>query len=101
MAQFPGKKILSVFFFILIVLVTSAFITFSDNGFLHLLKMKQELWSIEAHNEQLQRENFDLFKRVKAFSQNGEYQERAIRSELGWIKEGEIVIDFIRPPQKD
>ena len=80
--------------YIIIVCVTGAMVFFSTNGFVHLFKMKRELYELARKNDELKRENMRLLKNIQLFTSSRILQEESIRKELGWVKEGEIVIDF-------
>ncbi len=83
-----------IFAYIVIVCVTGAMVFFSSNGFVHLFKMKKELYELARKNDELKRENMRLLKNIQLFTSRRILQEESIRKELGWVKEGEIVIDF-------
>ncbi|RLB04130.1 MAG: hypothetical protein DRG59_10735 [Deltaproteobacteria bacterium] len=96
MLKIAAKKKLWVVTYVVVVCVTSALVCFGSNGFVHLFKMKRELYELTKKNYELTRENTLLLRKIKLFSSNRVLQEEAIRKELGWIKDGEIVIDFPR-----
>ncbi len=100
MTMFVGlmkKKKLWIAGYAVIVCVTGALVFFSTNGFVHLFKMKRELYELNKKNNELMRQNVQLLKNIQLFTSSRTLQEEAIRRELGWIKDGEIVIDFPRP----
>lgn len=84
--------------FFLVFVLTVAFTVFSKNGFLHLFKLKQELLRIEKSNHELNVENHELFNKIRKLSRSKSAQEEAIRRELGWVKNGEIVVEFFLSP---
>ena len=96
MTKVLTSKKLWVIGFVAIVISTTALVCFSSNGFLHLFKMKRELYELTKRNKSLTRENIVLLGKIRLFSSNRLVQEEVIRKELGWIKDGEIVIDFPR-----
>ncbi len=80
--------------FILVVFLTTGLVCFSKTGFMHLFRMKRELYELEKQNSEISSKNRMLFNKIRLFTNNRLLQEEAIRKELGWVKDGEIVIDF-------
>jgi len=87
--------------FSLVFVLTLSFTVFSKNGFLHLFKLKQELLRIEKSNHELNAENHELFNKIRKLSRSKSAQEEAIRRELGWVKNGEIVVEFFSSPLEE
>jgi cell division protein FtsB len=63
--------------------------------------MKQELRRIEESNHELNVKNRELFSRIRKLSRSKSVQEEAIRRELGWVKNGEIVLEFFSAPLQE
>ncbi len=95
-SRLVGNKKIWFLGYMIIVSITAALVCFGNNGFVHLFKMKRELYELNKKNKALTKENTELFKRIQLFTSNRFLQEEAIRKELGWVKDGEIVIDFPR-----
>lgn len=55
------------------------------------MRLQEELGELIDQNNQLKKENKILKKEVKLLKNNPAYLEKLARSELGLIKEGELV----------
>ena len=47
----------------------------------------------------IKRENHKLFKKIQAFKADATAQERFVRQQLGWVRENELMVEFITPKE--
>jgi cell division protein FtsB len=86
------KLILSlsiIFFIIFIVLV--ALTIFDQRGFIHMVRLREELEELENYNAKFISENEKLRQEIDLLKNDLRYLEEVARSELGLVKEGELV----------
>lgn len=86
------KLILSlsiIFFIIFIVLV--ALTIFDQRGFIHMVRLREELEELENYNDKFLIENEELRQEIDLLKNDLRYLEEVARSELGLVKEGELV----------
>jgi len=84
------KIILSIIFFLIfIVLVVLAI--FDQRGFIHMARLTEELEELENYNTKLISENEKLRQEIDLLKNDLRYLEEVARSELGLVKEGELV----------
>lgn len=86
------KLVLSVIFFIIfIVLVLVALTIFDQRGFIHMVRLREELEELENYNDKFLIENEELRQEIDLLKNDLRYLEEVARSELGLVKEGELV----------
>jgi cell division protein FtsB len=67
---------------------------FGQRGLLHMVRIKEELKTLEEHNKQLKAENLALKKQIGKLKSNHRYLEDLARDELGLAKEDELIYEF-------
>ena len=71
----------------------------SSKGVLHYRRHGQQVKELEMKTKNLMTENQELFKQIEDFKNDPAVQERIVRQQLGWARQGELVIEFL-PPEK-
>lgn len=97
----PGPRVLQILCGILVVLnlwLLYSLIS-SPNGILHYRRHRQQVQDLEMKTKNLMTENQKLFKQIEAFKNDPAVQERVVRQQLGWARQGELIIEFL-PPEK-
>jgi cell division protein FtsB len=90
----PAHLTLGFFFAGLILIGSLGMMVFGDKGLLDLRAMKQELETLKAQNDVLQRENIDLHRRIKRLREDPVFMETIAREEFKMIKKDELVFKF-------
>ncbi|MDP8255144.1 MAG: septum formation initiator family protein [Candidatus Alcyoniella australis] len=65
-----------------------------DYGLWTYVKLNNELEQINTENQELSRANQELSEQIKMLTEDVRAIEQAIRQELGYVKDGEIVVFF-------
>jgi len=78
-------------YLIVLVLLMGALITFGDRGLIDNYRMKEKLMSLKKNNHEITLENIALKKNITLLRDNLSYIGMVARSELGMVKEGELV----------
>lgn len=86
------KLTLLIFFLGLII----GWLGFGERGFIHLYKMDKEREAYLEKIGELEQENQSLLEEIRRLRSDKEYIESVARSELGLIKDGEILYRFVR-----
>lgn len=76
-------------------------IFFSSQGIPGYRQQREQMKELEAKILNLKRENQRLFDKIVSFKNDPLAQERQVRQELGWVREGEIMIEFGAPDKED
>jgi cell division protein FtsB len=71
---------------------------YARSGLARTLQLRQELATLRAHNAALAAENQRLEREAEALRDDPEAIERVARTELGWVRPGEIIVDLSPPP---
>ena len=69
-------------------------ILLSPKGVRGYLEKRRETLRMEGKYRRLASNNQRLFKKIQRFKRDPWFQEKQVREELGWIREGEIVFEF-------
>lgn len=70
---------------------------YARSGLARTLELRRELAQLELHNALLKDETDRLAREAEALRDDPDAIERVARTELGWVKPGEIVLDLSRP----
>jgi cell division protein FtsB len=70
---------------------------YARSGLARTLQLRQELATLRAHNAALAAENQRLEREAEALRDDPEAIERVARTELGWVRPGEIIVDLSSP----
>jgi cell division protein FtsB len=71
---------------------------YARSGLARTLQLRQELATLRAHNAALAVANQRLEREAEALRDDPEAIERVARTELGWVRPGEIIVDLSSPP---
>jgi len=74
-------------------------ILFSSKGVLGYHQQCLHVEELDAKVRKLKGENSKLFRKIQGFKSDARAQERLIREKLGWVRDNELVIEFV--PTKD
>ena len=77
-----------------IVVVMFAFALFGNRGILHIFKLKRQQADLEQQLAQVEEVNAGLRKEITSLSSDRRHLERMARSQLGMVREDEIVYQF-------
>lgn len=72
----------------------------ASQGIPNYRRHRQQVTELEQKINSIQNENRKLFRQIQNFKTDPKVQERAVRQQLGWAREDELVIEFL-PPAKD
>jgi cell division protein FtsB len=83
-------------------LVTSAlcyvpYHVYARSGLARTLQLRRDLTVVRARNAELRGTNERLSREAEALRSDPEAIERVARSELGWVRPGEIIVDLSQP----
>lgn len=92
-----AKRQLSLILWTVLVLASVLLIVWSPNGLLHLRQLHLEHQELTQKNLVLERENYQLYQEIILLHNDTATIERLARQELGLVKEGELVIQFVHP----
>jgi cell division protein FtsB len=71
--------------------VLVALTIFDQRGFIHMVRLREELEELENYNDKFLIENEELRQEIDLLKNDLRYLEEVARSELGLVKEGELV----------
>ncbi|MBN1474944.1 MAG: septum formation initiator family protein [Syntrophaceae bacterium] len=83
-------------YLIIFLLVMALLITFGNRGLVDSYFMSKKLSELESLNKENAAENKELKKKIALLRDNVGYLEYMARSELGMVKEGDIVYRLIK-----
>ncbi|MDY0040236.1 MAG: septum formation initiator family protein [Desulforhabdus sp.] len=72
----------------------------ASRGIQNYRRHREQVISLERKIENLQHENRILFRQIQSFKQDPKVRERAVRQQLGWVRENELLIEFV-PPERN
>lgn len=75
------------------------YVIYTRSGFAKYLHLRGDLRSIQVQNARLRGEIERLQREADALSSDPRALERVARSELGWVRPGEVIFD-LQPPGK-
>ncbi len=84
------RFVINTFFLLLLILVIVLTIS-GKRGFLHMMRLQEELHEIESNNSKLKKENDKLKLEIINLKNNLRYLEELSRNELGLAREGELI----------
>jgi cell division protein FtsB len=67
---------------------------YARSGLARTISLRRDLLALRAHNDELSAENERLAREAEALRSDMGAIERVARTELGWVREGEIVVDL-------
>lgn len=94
---FAGIRFLQILTWILVVLngLVIYGIFFYSQGLIGYRQKQLQVKEAQERNEALKAENHHLFVKIKNAKTDTRAQERLVREQLGWVKDNEIVIEFL------
>src|SRR4051794_16925217 len=70
------------------------YLIYTHSGFANYLRLRTDLRSIQAQNGRLRAENVRLQREVEGLQTDPRALERVARTELGWVRPGEVIFDL-------
>ena len=92
-----ARKQLSLILWSVLVLASMLLIVWSPNGLLHLRQLHLEYQELTKKNLVLEKENYQLYQEIILLRNDTAAIERLARQELGLVKEGELIFQFVSP----
>ncbi|MHB8707421.1 MAG: FtsB family cell division protein [Desulfuromonadales bacterium] len=77
-----------------VVAVMFVFALFGDRGILHIFKLKRQQGDLQQQLTQVEEANTGLRKEIASLSADRRHLERLARSQLGMVREDEVVYQF-------
>lgn len=77
-----------------LVLLVLGFALFGDRGILHMVKLHHQKVAFEQELAEIRQQNDALQKEIVALNSDRRYIERIARTELGMVREDELVFQF-------
>jgi cell division protein FtsB len=84
----------------LMMLGSVLLITWSPNGLLHLRQLHLEHQELIQKNHILEKENHLLYEEIGLLRNDPAAIEHLARQELGLVKDGELIFQFVSPPSE-
>jgi len=91
----PAKKRWYLLLWPLLLLTSVLLIIWSPNGLLHLRQLNLEYQDLSQKNLFLEKENHRLYQEINRFRDDPTAIEHLARQELGLVKEGELIFQFV------
>lgn len=66
------------------------------DGYPRLRRLEAEVSRLNAERERLQREVSALHDQIAALKSGGKYRQKAIRDELGFVRDDELIVELPR-----
>lgn len=83
---------------VLVFLLLCYFFLAGDYGLINILAQQRRIKRLEQETHRLRAEQFDLTQQCLKLKGDSTYIEKKVREELGMIKPGERVYQFVTPP---
>ena len=80
-----------------LVLISVLVIIWSPNGLLHLRQLHVEYQTLIHNNLVLEKENHRLYEEIGRLRNDPATIEHLARQELGLVKDGELIFQFVSP----
>ena len=84
-----------------LLLASLLLIIWSPNGLLHLRQLYAEHQELLEKNHVLERENHHLYEEISRLQDDPAAIESLARQELGLVKEGELIFQFVKPEPQE
>ncbi len=85
--------VILVFVFVLVVVI----LVFNRHGFIALTKLRNDIEDISLSIDSLQQQVDMMNTEIEQLLSDSVYMEKMVREILGWGREGEHIVRFIRP----
>lgn len=69
---------------------------YARSGLARTLQLRRELALVKLRNAQLKDETERLARQAEALRDDRDAIEQVVRSELGWVRPGEVILDLSR-----
>lgn len=86
--------------FLLINLLLLYGLFFSSQGILGYRQQSRQVVELEEKIVELKKKNHRLYSKIQSLKKDVHAQERLVRQQLGWVKENELVLEFVTPSTK-
>lgn len=83
------------------IAVVFLFALFSNRGVLHIFKLKQQQADLQQQLAQVEEVNAGLRKEITSLNTDRHHLERLARSQLGMVRDDEVVYQFATRKQSD
>lgn len=83
------------------IAVVFLFALFSNRGVLHIFKLKQQQADLQQQLAQVEEVNAGLRKEIASLNTDRHHLERLARSQLGMVRDDEVVYQFATRKQPD
>jgi cell division protein FtsB len=83
---------------VLILLLFCYFFLAGDYGLIKIWAQRRQIEKLEQETHRLRAEQFDLKQQCLKLQSDSAYIEKKVREELGMIRPGERVYQFVAPP---
>lgn len=80
-----------------LVLASVLLIVWSPTGLLHLRQLHVEHQQLLQKNNILEKENHHLYEEISRLQKDPDAIEGLARQELGLVREGELIFQFVKP----
>lgn len=84
-----------------LLLASLLLIIWTPNGLLHLRQLQVEHQELVEKNHILERENHHLYEEISRLQDDPAAIESLARQELGLVKEGELIFQFVKPEPQE
>ena len=84
-----------------LLLASLLLIIWSPNGLLHLRQLYVEHQELLEKNQVLEKENHHLYEEISRLQDDPAAIESLARQELGLVKEGELIFQFVKPESQE
>lgn len=84
-----------------LLLASLLLIIWSPNGLLHLRQLHVEHQELVKKNHILEKQNHYLYEEISRLQDDPAAIESLAREELGLVKEGELIFQFVNPQPED
>ena len=92
-------RLLTVFFLLLNLLLLYG-LFFSSQGILGYRQQSRQVDELEQKIVDLKKKNRRFYSKIQSLKKDVHAQERLVRQQLGWVKENELVLEFVTPSSK-
>lgn len=97
----PPKKKWYLLMWPILVFASVLLIIWSPNGLLHLRQLDLEHQELIQKNRILEQENHQLYEEISRLQNDPHAIENLARQELGLVKEGELIFQFVTPTPQE
>lgn len=92
LSQIEQKRLITISMIIALILIS--WIAFSPKGLITYFRLTENLKTVKAENQKLEKENKELRQEIARIMSDSAYLEEIARKKYGLIKKNEILFDF-------